>query len=97
MVVITARSWGPLALTNPQTNAQLSDYSLAAGSQAINYITASGPGSSPVTYLAAPPDDFFGTLRKTNGAVDAVLNHVAEAVANGKVYFNVWVTLMKPG
>jgi hypothetical protein len=65
-------SWGPLALTAPwrTTNPTLplGDYGLAAGSPAINYITNA---NSNTTYAAAPPDDFFGTLRKTNGAVDA--------------------------
>ena len=60
-------SWGPLALTNPVTGSQLGDYELAAGSPAINYIT---PALSSVTYAAAPATDFFGTLRKTNNAVD---------------------------
>jgi len=61
-------SWGPLAMTNPQTNAQLGDYGLAAGSPAINYVTT---GNSSTTYTAAPANDFFGTPRKTNNAVDA--------------------------
>jgi hypothetical protein len=61
-------SWGPLSMTNPSTGAVLGDYSLAAGSPAINYIT---PSTSGTTYTAAPADDFFGNLRKTNGAVDA--------------------------
>ena len=61
-------SWGPLSMNNPSTGAVLGDYSLAAGSPAINYIT---PSTSSTTYAAAPLDDFFGNLRKTNGAVDA--------------------------
>jgi len=61
-------SWGPLAMTNPQTNAQLGDYSLAPGSQAINYIT---PVNSSTTYTAAPTNDFFDRSRKSNNAVDA--------------------------
>ncbi len=67
-------SWGPLSLinptseTNPSTETTLADYSLAAGSPAINYITN---GNSSTTYTAAPSDDFFGNLRKTNNAVDA--------------------------
>jgi len=60
-------SWGPLALTNPVTGSHLGDYELAAGSPAINYITAA---NSSVTYAAAPATDFFGTQRKTNNAVD---------------------------
>ncbi len=66
-------SWGPLSLIaptseiNPQAELAISDYSLAAGSPAINYITSGFTGS----FNAAPADDFFGTLRKSNGAVDA--------------------------
>jgi hypothetical protein len=59
-------SWGPLALTNPVTNTILGNYAEAAGSPVINYIP-----STATTYAAAPPTDFFGTLRKTNLAVDA--------------------------
>ena len=44
----------------------LANYSLAAGSPAINYI----PGGTSA-YTAAPSLDFFGTPRKTNNAVDA--------------------------
>jgi hypothetical protein len=69
-------SWGPLSLVNPTTEinpsaeTMLGDYSLAAGSPAIDYVTLLG---SAVTYLVAPGDDFFGTLRKTaaNPRVDA--------------------------
>ncbi|MBZ5546847.1 MAG: hypothetical protein LAO22_02630 [Acidobacteriia bacterium] len=67
-------SWGPLSLikptteTNPATEDVLADYSLLAGSPAINYIT---PVNSSRTYAAAPNNDFFGNLRKTNNAVDA--------------------------
>ena len=60
-------SWGPLAMTNPKTGAQLSDYSLADTSPVINYVTSA---NSFATYLAAPSNDFFETPRKTNGAVD---------------------------
>jgi hypothetical protein len=60
-------SWGPLAMTNPVTNAVLGNYGLTAGSTAINYITN---GNSATTYAAAPSLDFFGTARKTNNAVD---------------------------
>jgi hypothetical protein len=66
-------NWGPLSLitptseNNPASETMLSDYSLAAGSPAINYINN---GNSPSSYAAAPADDFFGTLRKTNGFVD---------------------------
>jgi len=66
-------SWGPLALSVPWAagGAPLADYSLANNSPAINYILPGGQNGSPVTYAAAPFDDFFGNLRKTNNAVDA--------------------------
>jgi hypothetical protein len=61
-------SWGPLALTNPVTNVVLGKYAPGSGtSPVVNYIT---PSNSPLTYLAAPTTDFFGTLRKANNAVD---------------------------
>jgi len=60
-------SWGPLAETNPVTNATLGNYALTAGSSAINYIT---PTNSATTYAAAPSLDFFNNSRKTNNAVD---------------------------
>jgi hypothetical protein len=60
-------SWGPLAETNPVTNALLGNYGLTAGSTAIGYITN---GNSATTYAAAPTLDFFGTARKANNAVD---------------------------
>jgi len=50
------------------TNAVLGNYGLSSTSAAaIGQITA---GNSLTTYNAAPTDDFFGTLRKTNNAVD---------------------------
>ncbi len=67
-------TWGPLSMiaptseTNPSAETPLSNYSLASGSPAINYINQA---NSPTSYTAAPADDFFGTLRKSNGAVDA--------------------------
>jgi hypothetical protein len=67
-------SWGPLSLvnptaeTNPSTETLLGDYSLAAGSPAINFIT---PANSITTYAVAPANDFFENARKTNNAVDA--------------------------
>jgi IPT/TIG domain-containing protein len=61
-------SWGPLSMNNPSTGAVLGDYSLAAGSPAIGYITSA---NSSTTYAAAPLDDFFGNLRKSNNSVDA--------------------------
>jgi hypothetical protein len=66
-------SWGPLSLitpaseTNPSSETLLGDYSLAAGSTAINYITNA---NSSTTYAAAPANDFFDNARKTNNAVD---------------------------
>ena len=60
-------SWGPLAMTNPATNATLGNYALTAGSPAINYVT---PGNSSTTYAAAPSTDFFNNSRKANNAVD---------------------------
>jgi len=62
-------SWGPLAMTNPATNAVLGNYAIAAGSPAIGYITSTG--ASAANYAEAPSTDFFGNLRKTNNAVDA--------------------------
>ena len=76
-------NWGPLSLitptseTNPSAETPLSDYSLAAGSPAINYIN---PANSPTSYTAAPADDFFGNLRKSNGAVDAGAVEFASSV-----------------
>jgi hypothetical protein len=61
-------SWGPLAMTNPVTNAILGNYSEAAGSPVINYIAAGG--ASAANYTAAPSLDFFGRARKTNNAID---------------------------
>jgi hypothetical protein len=63
--------WGPLALVNESSGSAngtlLGNYSPAAGSSVINYI----PSSATVQYAAAPSLDFYGTARKTNGAVDA--------------------------
>ncbi|HTY63536.1 MAG TPA: hypothetical protein VMG30_14915 [Acidobacteriota bacterium] len=67
-------SWGPLSLVNPTTEINpsaettLGDFSLLAGSPAINYITQA---NSSRTFTAAPLDDFFGNSRKGNLAVDA--------------------------
>src|SRR5262249_9427206 len=62
-------SWGPLSLIAPTSEGSaplaevpLSDYSLADGSPAANFITN---GNSPTSYAAAPPDDFNSILRKT--------------------------------
>ncbi len=51
-------SWGPLAETNPTTGATLGNYSLAAGSPAINYIPALSAAG-----LLAPKMDYFNNPR----------------------------------
>ena len=67
-------SWGPLSLvtptteTNPATETPLSDYSLASGSPAINYIT-SGTRARPTQRRRRMTSSALS--RKTNGAVDA--------------------------
>ncbi|HYL13125.1 MAG TPA: choice-of-anchor D domain-containing protein [Terriglobales bacterium] len=71
-------SWGPLAETNPVTNATLGNYALTAASPAINYIT---PANSATTYAAAPSLDFFNNSRKTNNAVDVGAVEFAAAAA----------------
>jgi hypothetical protein len=60
-------SWGPLALTNPVTNAILGNYAQSPASPVNNYI----PSTATANYAAAPATDFFGNARKTNNAVDA--------------------------
>jgi hypothetical protein len=66
-------SWGPLSLvaptteTDPSAETMLANYSLASGSPAINYITSA---NSATTYAAAPLDDFFGVLRRSNSSID---------------------------
>jgi hypothetical protein len=67
-------SWGPLTLSNPSVVtttgtavAPLGNYGPALGSPAINYILS----TAGTYYAAAPSQDFFGTNRKTNNAVDA--------------------------
>jgi uncharacterized repeat protein (TIGR01451 family) len=59
--------WGPLALTNPISGATLGDFSLPAGSPAIDQIP-----SGTQAYTLAPAVDFFGHDRKTavTGNVD---------------------------
>jgi len=52
-------SYGPLSLVNP-TGATLGNYSIVAGSPAINHATATG----------APNHDFFGTTRPQGGGFD---------------------------
>jgi hypothetical protein len=60
-------SWGPLALTNPVTNAILGNYAQSPASPVNNYI----PSTATANYAAAPATDFFGNPRKGNNAVDA--------------------------
>jgi hypothetical protein len=55
--------WGPLSLVNPVTNTVLGNYSLAAGSPAIDYI----PTTSP-TFSVTPRTDFFGNPRPETGS-----------------------------
>jgi hypothetical protein len=69
-------NWGPLALNNTTVlgtdgnyggGSPLGNYALAAGSTAINYIT---PANSALTYIAAPPADFFGTPRPQGAGIE---------------------------
>jgi len=63
-------SWGPLAMTNPSTNAVLGNYALQGGSTAVNYIPTSANGAAGA-YTLAPLCDYFGNLRKAgNSSVD---------------------------
>jgi len=64
-------SWGPLAMTNAQTNATLGNYTPNTGAPTINYIPLAGNNGVGGAYALAPLTDFFGTSRKTNNAVDA--------------------------
>jgi Bacterial Ig domain len=68
--------WGPLALTNPNVQGTdgnygggdpLGNYGIGQGSSAINHV----PSSAGAAYQLAPLTDFYGTLRKTNNAVDS--------------------------
>ena len=66
-------AWGPLALSNPSVVtapgtavAPLGNYGPASTSSVIGYIP-----STASTYTPAPARDFYGTLRKTDNAVDA--------------------------
>ena len=71
-------SWGPLALTNPIDGAVLGNYGIQGTSPAVNYI----PASATTNYSEAPALDFYGTARKTDGAVDAgAVEFVATAPA----------------
>ncbi len=62
-------SWGPLSLINPtteitpSTEAVLGDYTLAAGSPAINFISLANPTGAPLT-------DFFGNARPAGSGYD---------------------------
>jgi len=60
-------SWGPLAMTAPVTGTTLGNYGPASTSSVRDYI----PSSATPNFNVAPNTDFFGTLRKTNNAVDA--------------------------
>jgi hypothetical protein len=80
-------SWGPLALSNPVTNAILGNYSPVAGSSVINRI----PSTATANYAAAPSVDFFGNPRKTNSAVDA---GAVEFVATGAAAVSVAPTTL---
>jgi len=71
-------AWGPLAMTNPVSNATLGNYALTAGSPAINYVT---PANSATSYTAAPSLDFFNNARKANNAVDVGAVEFAAAAA----------------
>jgi hypothetical protein len=62
-------SWGPLAMTNPSSNAVLGNYALQGTSTAINYIPTNAAANA---YTLAPLCDYFGNLRKAGtSAVDA--------------------------
>jgi hypothetical protein len=68
-------SWGPLAMTNPATNFTLGNYSLAAGSPSINYITALQVGAENLILVAGgapsvPTVDFFGNTRPQGAGFD---------------------------
>ena len=75
-------SWGPLALTNPASGINLGNYGPASSSSVINYV----PATALIAFALAPNTDFFGTQRKTNGAVDAgaveFVAGAATAIAN---------------
>jgi hypothetical protein len=75
-------SWGPLAMTNPLTNATLGNYAQTAGSPVNSWI----PSTATANYAAAPATDFFGNPRKTNNAVDA---GAVEFVATGPAVVSV--------
>ena len=51
-------AWGPLSLTNSVTGTVLGNYALAAGSPAIDYVSAVAAGASNF-----PTTDFFGNPR----------------------------------
>jgi hypothetical protein len=68
--------YGPLSLNNPDVKgtdgnwgggAPLGNYGPTTGSSVINLI----PSGAGTAYTLAPPTDYYGAARKTNGAVDA--------------------------
>lgn len=71
--------WGPLSLVNPVTGYPLGDYSLAAGSPAIDYTptTVNRPWLSLAPTLAS---DFFGNPRSGTWDIGAVQTSVLRPV-----------------
>ena len=64
-------SWGPLSLSNPVSGLVLGNYSLAAGSPAIDYVPVSTT-TDPENLIAPPPStDFFGNARPDPGNLNA--------------------------
>ena len=64
-------SWGPLSLSNPVSGVVLGNYSLAAGSPAIDYVPVSTT-TDPENLIAPPPKtDFFGNARPDPGNLTA--------------------------
>jgi hypothetical protein len=67
-------SWGPLSLTNTSDGSAngsvLGNYGPASGSSVINRVPSSANGATGA-YTLAPNTDFYGNLRKTDGAVDS--------------------------
>jgi hypothetical protein len=64
-------SWGPLAMTNPKTNAVLGNYGLAAGSPAIDMADSS----------VSPGTDYFGNPRPSGAEPDIGAVELTEANA----------------
>ncbi len=65
-------SWGPLAMTNPKTNAVLANYGLAAGSPAIDKADDS----------VSPSTDYYGNPRPSGAEPDIGAVEFAEAAAS---------------